>query len=225
MRNVILSVVAMVSVFTYAAPAAAAAPKTEDEKTFYAIGLALSRNVASFNLSKAELDMVQAGLTDGATNKKPLVDLQTYGPKIGELQQKRMAASATKEKQAAKGFYDKAAAEKGVVKTPSGLLYTSIKDGSGDAPKDTDTVKVHYHGTLINGTVFDSSVKRGEPISFPLNGVIPCWTEGVQKMKVGGKARLVCPSDIAYGDQGRPPVIAPGATLIFEVELLEITKP
>ena len=90
--------------------------------------------------------------------------------------------------------------------------------------KATDKVKVHYHGTLIDGTVFDSSVERKQPIDFALNGVIPCWTEGVQMMKVGGKARLVCPSEIAYGDNGAPPKIKPGATLVFDVELLEIVK-
>ena len=94
--------------------------------------------------------------------------------------------------------------------------------GTGDSPKDTDTVKVHYHGTLRDGTVFDSSVERGTPAQFPLNRVIPCWTEGVQKMKVGGKGRLTCPASIAYGDRGAPPKIKPGAALAFEVELLEI---
>ena len=101
-------------------------------------------------------------------------------------------------------------------------MYSTIKAGSGASPKATDTVMVHYHGTLVDGKVFDSSVKRGKPISLALNQVIPCWTEGVQRMKVGEKARLVCPSDLAYGDAGRPPTIPPGATLIFEVELLEI---
>ena len=116
----------------------------------------------------------------------------------------------------------KAAAEPGAVRTGSGLVYRELKVGTGASPKVTDTVKVHYRGTLVDGTEFDSSYKRNEPAPFPLNQVIPCWTEGVQRMKVGGKSQLVCPSNIAYGDRGSPPVIPPGATLIFEVELLRI---
>jgi FKBP-type peptidyl-prolyl cis-trans isomerase FkpA len=207
-----------------AAPVFAADPKTDDEKTFYAIGLALSRNLAQFSLSPAELDLVKAGLTDGVTNKEKKVDLDTFGPKIQELQKKRASAAAATEKESAKTFLAKAETEKGATKTKSGLIYSEIKAGTGDAPKPTDKVKVHYHGTLTDGTVFDSSVKRGEPATFPLNGVIPCWTEGLQLMKVGGKAKLVCPSEIAYGDRGAPPTIKPGATLVFEVELLEIVK-
>ena len=102
------------------------------------------------------------------------------------------------------------------------MVYIEQKKGTGASPKATDTVKVHYKGTLVDGKTFDSSYDRGEPAQFPLNGVIPCWTEGVQKMAVGGKAKLVCPPAIAYGDRGSPPVIPPGATLVFEVELLEV---
>ncbi len=102
------------------------------------------------------------------------------------------------------------------------MVYVELEKGSGPSPTASDKVKAHYHGTLIDGTVFDSSVDRGEPVIFPLTAVIACWTEGLQKMAVGGKAKLICPSDIAYGDSGRPPAIPPGATLIFEVELLEI---
>src|ERR1019366_9656177 len=121
-------------------------------------------------------------------------------------------------------YLEKAAAEPGAVKTPSGLIYHELTAGSGESPAATDVVKVNYRGTLVDGTEFDSSYKRNEPIEFPLNQVIPCWTEGVQRMKVGGKARLVCPSAIAYGAAGRPPVIPAKATLVFEIELLGITK-
>ena len=117
-----------------------------------------------------------------------------------------------------------AAKEKGAVVTPSGLVYRSLRDGRGASPTAADVVKVHYRGTLANGTEFDSSYKRNEPAQFPLSGVIPCWTEGVQRMKVGGKSQLVCPPGIAYGARGAGGVIPPNATLQFEVELLDIAK-
>jgi FKBP-type peptidyl-prolyl cis-trans isomerase FkpA len=115
-----------------------------------------------------------------------------------------------------------AAKEAGAVATPSGLVYRSLKDGTGASPGATDKVKVHYRGTFPDGKEFDSSYKRNEAIEFPLNGVIPCWTEGVQRMKVGGKAKLTCPAAIAYGTRGAGGVIPPNATLLFEVELLAI---
>ena len=114
------------------------------------------------------------------------------------------------------------AKEEGAVVTPSGLVYRSLKDGSGASPTASDKVKVHYRGNLPDGKEFDSSYKRGEPIEFPLSGVIKCWTEGVQRMKVGGKAKLTCPASIAYGERGAGGVIPPNATLLFEVELLAI---
>ena len=117
-----------------------------------------------------------------------------------------------------------AAKEKGAVVTPSGLVYRALRDGSGASPSAADTVKVHYRGTLTDGTEFDSSYKRNAPAQFPLGGVIPCWTEGVQRMKVGGKAQLVCPAAIAYGARGAGGVIPPNATLKFEIELLEVAK-
>lgn len=206
----------------------AAAPKspfkTEDEKTLYAVGLALGGRLITFSLTPAEEKLVEMGIRDSALGKPPQVDLQVYGPKIDALQQARVTAKAAKEKARSKAFLDKAAKEAGIVKSSTGLLFKELKAGAGDSPKATDKVKVHYHGTLTDGTVFDSSVRRGEPAEFVLSQVIPCWTEGVQKLKVGGKAKLICPSDIAYQDRGAPPVIPGGATLIFEVELLEIVK-
>jgi FKBP-type peptidyl-prolyl cis-trans isomerase FkpA/FKBP-type peptidyl-prolyl cis-trans isomerase FklB len=195
---------------------------TEDQKTLYAAGVAISQNISGLALSEAELEILKSGLTDGALQRPLKVDMQTYGPKIQQFAQGRASVAADKEKKAGAAFLAKAAAEPGTRKTASGALVKDIKAGTGAAPKATDTVKVHYHGTLPDGTVFDSSVQRGQPATFPLSGVIKCWTEGVQEIKVGGKARLVCPSDIAYGDRGSPPKIKPGATLVFEVELLEI---
>jgi len=214
----------LVVVATATGRAAEPALSSDDDKTMYALGLALSQNLGPFKLSEKELEFVKEGLSDGVLNHEKKVDLQTFGPKINELAKARMAKAAEEQKKAGQGYLDKAAAEKGAKKTASGLIYSEIKPGTGDTPKATDTVKVHYTGTLTDGTVFDSSVKRGEPATFPLNGVIKCWTEGVQMMKVGGKSKLVCPSDIAYGDRGQPPQIQPGATLVFEVELLEIVK-
>jgi FKBP-type peptidyl-prolyl cis-trans isomerase FkpA/FKBP-type peptidyl-prolyl cis-trans isomerase FklB len=204
------------------ATALGADPKTEEEKTLYALGVALSQNLVPFKLSETELATVQAGMADGALGKPPKVDPEAYFPRIRELQSTRMAAAEAEQKKAGQAYLDKAAAQKGAKKTASGLVITTLTQGKGPTPKATDTVKVHYHGTLTDGKVFDSSVQRNEPATFPLNGVIPCWTEGVQMIKVGGKSRLVCPSDLAYGARGSPPEIPPGATLIFDVELLGI---
>jgi FKBP-type peptidyl-prolyl cis-trans isomerase FkpA len=219
-----IAVFVLAALLAAAAPAFAADPSTEDEKVLYAIGLAVSQNLSWFSLNEKELQMVQQGLADGALGKSKKVDLQVYGPKIQDLQKTRMTALAGNEKKAGAAFAAKAAGEAGAKKLPSGLVITPIKPGTGATPAATDRVKVHYHGTLTDGTVFDSSVQRGEPATFPLNQVIPCWTEGVQQMKVGGKSKLICPSEIAYGDAGRPPRIKPGATLVFEVELLDIVK-
>lgn len=197
---------------------------TDEHKTLYALGQAISQNLAAFGLSEAEVEMVTSGLTDGVLKRTPKVDMQTFGPKIQQLAQARAGALAEKEKKSGAAFLAKTAGEAGAVKTASGAIVKAISEGKGASPKASDTVKVHYHGTLLDGTVFDSSVKRGEPATFPLANVIKCWTEGVQLMKVGGKSRLVCPANVAYGDRGSPPAIKPGATLVFEVELLEIVK-
>jgi FKBP-type peptidyl-prolyl cis-trans isomerase FkpA len=207
---------------TAPSPGAAQEPKTEDEKALYAIGLSLSDRLTPFGLTAAEMEFVKAGLVDGALGRERKVDPRAYTAKIQALRQARASVVAEGEKKTGQAYLTKAAAEPGAKKTESGLVMTTLKPGTGANPKATDKVKVHYHGTLPDGSVFDSSVQRGQPATFPLNGVIKCWTEGVQLMKVGGKSRLVCPSEIAYGDRGAPPRIKPGATLIFEVELLEI---
>ena len=225
MHNTLRWPLAVLLAVVLAAPAAAQDLKTDEQKTLYALGLILSQNLASFSLSAADLEVVKAGMSDGVLRKEPKVDLQTWGPKVQGLQETRLAAAAAVERKAGEAYLAKAAAEKGAIRTASGLIITTLRPGTGPQPKATDKVKVHYHGTNIDGSVFDSSVQRGEPITLPLNGgIIKCWTEGVPMMKVGGKSRLVCPPDLAYGDHGRPPRIKPGATLVFEIELLEIVK-
>jgi FKBP-type peptidyl-prolyl cis-trans isomerase FkpA len=221
MRKLIICVF----VLLLAVPAWAAQPETEDQKTLYALGVDLAKKLSVFNLSADEYEFVKQGMTDTAAGKKLAAEPEAYTQNINQLFQARMQVAAQKQKELAKPFLEKAAKEKDAQKTASGLIYQQIKAGTGAQPKASDIVKVHYTGTFIDGKEFDSSVKRGEPAEFPLGQVIPCWTEGVGKMKVGGKAKLVCPSDIAYGDQGRPPIIPGGSTLIFEVELLDVKPP
>jgi FKBP-type peptidyl-prolyl cis-trans isomerase len=218
--------IALALSLSLAVPAAAAGPalETEDQKTVYAIGLTISKSLQGFALSPAELDLVLQGIREGLGDA-PKVDLAQYNAKVQQFAQQRAAAAAETEKKDSLPFLEKMAAEKGAEKTPSGLIFIPLAPGDGVSPKATDTVKVHYTGTLRDGSVFDSSVQRGQPATFPLNRVIPCWTEGLQKMKVGGKAKLVCPSSIGYGDRGSPPKIKPGAALVFEVELLGIEAP
>jgi FKBP-type peptidyl-prolyl cis-trans isomerase FkpA len=208
---------------TATAKPAGAGLATEKDKTLYALGLALSRNVSQLSLSPAELATVQQGLADGVLGRPAKVDLQTYGPKLQEFAGARMSAGADGERKLGAIFLEKAAGEPGAVRQPTGFVYKETTAGTGASPKPTDKVKVHYRGTLTDGTVFDSSIDRGEPVTFPLTGVIPCWTQGLQLMKVGGKARLVCPATLAYGDTGRPGIKG-GATLVFDVELISIEK-
>lgn len=193
----------------------------EEQKTLYAIGLTVARSLSVFNLSPAELEVVQQGITDAYSGKKTDVDLQSYGSKIQDFAKARRKALGEKQSAAGKDFLEMAAKEKGAVKTASGMVYTSLTEGKGESPKATDIVKVNYRGTLIDGKEFDSSYKRGKPLEFKLDNVIKCWGEGLQMMKPGGKAKLVCPPNLAYGENGAGEMILPGATLAFEVELLE----
>lgn len=209
-----------------ASTAMASEPKLEsdDQNAVYALGLIIATNLEQYALSADEVEILKSGLSDGLLGREPKVNLSEWGPKMQQFATARAQASAEAEKAAGEKFLNEMAGEKGAVKYDSGLIMREIKAGSGASPSETDTVKVHYHGTLRDGSVFDSSVERGTPATFPLNGVIPCWTEGVQRMKVGGKSKLVCPASIAYGDRGAPPRIRPGAALVFEVELLEVVK-
>ena len=208
-------------------PAAATAPKlvTDDDKTLYALGVLMSKNLEAFELTPQEVELVKAGLEDGTLGKPTQVDAEKMGENVQNLYRKRMEAMGAKDKEAGAAYLAKAAGEAGATKTASGIVIKTVKPGTGASPAATDEVKVHYEGKLVNGKVFDSSIKRGEPATFPLNGVIPCWTEAVQTMKVGGKAQIVCPSELAYGERGSPPQIRPNNTLVFDVELLDIVKP
>jgi FKBP-type peptidyl-prolyl cis-trans isomerase len=198
-----------------------AALQTDQDKTLYALGLVLGENLGQFNLTADEVALVAEGLRDSVLDVPPKVEISVYGPRIQALAQERGSAAATAEKDASEAWVAEQAALPGAERSASGVVFIPMTEGTGENPSATSTVRVHYHGTLRDGTVFDSSVERNEPISFPLNGVIPCWTEGVQKIKVGGKAKLVCPSDTAYGDQGSGSIPG-GAALAFEVELLGI---
>jgi FKBP-type peptidyl-prolyl cis-trans isomerase FkpA len=184
----------------------------------------MGRQLSVFALTPSELETMKEGLSDAVIGRPSAVDLETFGPKVQQLAMARNKAMGEKQASMGKEFLDKAAKEKGAVKSDSGLIYLSLKEGFGATPSPTDTVKVNYRGTLIDGKEFDSSYKRKKPVEFKLGSVIKCWTEGVQKMKVGGKAKLVCPSSIAYGEKGAGGLIPPNATLIFEVELLDTKK-
>ncbi len=206
-----------------AAPALAQEPalETDEQKTLYALGIAVGQSVEDFSLTEEELELVEAGLKDSVLGNEPRVDVQTYGPLIQPLANERASDAAAEEKAASSEFLAAKAAEPDAEQMDSGLVFIPVEKGSGASPSADDSVSVHYHGTLRDGTVFDSSRQRGQPVSLSLDGVIPCWTEGVQKMKVGGTAELVCPSDLAYGDSGTGPIPG-GATLMFEIELLGI---
>ena len=209
-----------------ASPAPPTVPelKTDEEKTIYALGLVISDNIGEFHLSEAELEILKTGLTDGALKRSRKVELETFGPKIQGFAGARGAQAAVKAKAAGTAVLQKAAAEEGAKKLDSGVVIQTLQEGTGKSPTPADTVNVHYTGTLTDGTVFDSSVKRGQPVSFQVGKVIPCWSQVLPLMKEGGKAKVYCPAEFAYGDRGAPPRIGPGETLIFEVELLQIAK-
>jgi FKBP-type peptidyl-prolyl cis-trans isomerase len=198
---------------------------TDDQKAIYAFGVVVGQEVGQqtrqLRLTPEEITIFQNGLSDVLNGRKPAVDINDFRDQFQALAQARQAAGAAETTQQGEKQLASAAAEPGAVKTDSGLVIRTLTPGTGPSPAASDTVRVHYHGTLADGTVFDSSVDRGEPAEFALDQVIPCWTEGVQKMKVGEKAKLTCPPAIAYGDRAAG-AIPPGSTLTFEVELLGI---
>ncbi len=207
-----------------AAPAASKAPMTDDDKMIFAVGEILSGSIKPFAFSEHEMDLVLQGFDAGMHGKKTGIDVDSYRAKIQAMLTDRMTKSIAAAKAAGQAYRDKAAAVKGATKTDSGLIMTTLQPGAGPSPGSEDTVKVNYEGQLIDGTVFDSSKQHGQPLSFKVSGVVPCWTEALQHMSVGAKIKLVCPPDLAYGDRGSPPQIPGGSTLVFNVELLAIDK-
>ena len=198
--------------------------ETEEEKVLYALGLVIAQNTMEpFNgqFSDAEIAVVLQRFADALKGSETIVPLGEFGPKINPMLQERLQRVQAQAEAEGQAFMEKAAQEEGAVQTASGLIFKELRAGTGVSPKATDRVKVHYHGSLIDGTVFDSSVERGEPVTFALDQVVKGWTEGLQMMKVGGKAKLTIPPELAYGPGGRAG-IPPNATLIFEVELLGI---
>jgi FKBP-type peptidyl-prolyl cis-trans isomerase len=195
---------------------------SDDQRALYALGLLIAQRIETFGLSEAELPTFEAGLRDGVLGTPPKVDPATVEGLLQNFANARTLQKAQAEKASAATFVAQMAAEAGATTAPTGYVIRTLTEGTGASPGGSDVVKVHYHGTLRDGSVFDSSVERGTPAEFPLDRVIPCWTQSLQTMKVGGKYKLTCPSDIAYGDRGSPPSIPPGAALSFEVELIEI---
>jgi FKBP-type peptidyl-prolyl cis-trans isomerase FkpA len=219
--TILALVLGLFACFNTPAPAEEPALESDDQKMLYALGQAVARGISTLEFTDEEMVYIQMGLRDAATGKESRVDMAQFGPRLDSTMQARVTQLAQRENEAGKIYCDQQASVEGAEKLPSGLIFQALAAGDGPAPVPGDQVKVHYHGTLRDGTVFDST--RGkDPVQFAVTGVIPCFSEGLQKLNAGGKARLTCPSQIAYGDRGSPPKIKPGAALTFEVELVEV---
>ena len=218
MKNLIMSLIVLMGLSKINAQNT----NSEMEKVSYSLGVSIATNVKSQGLEQVDYESLTNALRDVFENNQLQISenesnmiLQDY---FGKLANKKKQANI----EAGKNFLNENAQRDGVTTTESGLQYEVLKEGTGNLPKETDKVTVHYHGTLIDGTVFDSSVDRGEPATFPVNGVIPGWVEALQLMKEGAKYKLFIPSDLAYGERGAGGAIGPNATLVFEVELISI---
>lgn len=203
---------------------AALSPEAVD-RALYATGLSIAKNLEPFALKPAELDRLVKGLKDGVNGKAEFAFDEVAQKALSQLASSRLALMSEKEKVRGEAYLKKAAAEKGAVKRETGLVYVPLVEGKGASPKATDRVKINYQGTLVDGREFGSNAGRGQPFQVQVDQVMPCWTEALGLMKVGGKAKVVCPSAMAYGAAGRPPQIAGNAVLVFAFELVEIVGP
>lgn len=202
--------------------------KNDQDKLSYTLGMNISASILQLPL-ELNKEVVIACVADLLRGGQPQIEQQEYQKIMQDFQKQLQTIAAEQKKKAGEAnaeisrkFLEENAKKEGVKVTDSGLQYIVLEEGNGESPKATDTVKVHYEGTLINGQIFDSSIKRGEPVEFPLNHVIPGWTEGLQLMRPGAKYRFFIPSDLAYGEHGAGDMIAPNSALIFDVELIEV---
>lgn len=197
--------------------------KSSTDSLSYSLGISVGSGIVDQELKEVDVNILAQAIND-IVGEKEKISREEANQIIGKFMEKRRADKAAEAAAASSSFLEENAKNPDVVTTASGLQYIVIQEGEGEKPSATDQVKVHYHGTLVNGNVFDSSVDRGEPVTFPVNGVIPGWVEALQLMSPGAKYKLFIPSDLAYGERGAGQMIGPGETLIFEVELLEVIK-
>lgn len=209
-----------------AAAAPAEAAKTSDHDLFYALGAALARNLSPLDLGETDLAAVQEGIADAVLGRELRIEPRSVATELDGFLRGRAEGALGREKEAGVAFCQKVAEEPGAQTTPSGVVFVPISDGDGPTPSPSDTVRVHYTGTLRDGTPFDSSREGADPTpaEFVLGQVVPCFRDGISMMKVGGRARIVCPPETAYGDRGSPPSILPGSTIQFDVELLGVVS-
>jgi len=203
-------------------PAGASPHPVDHNKVLYELGVQMSGGIQTFDLSEAEFKVVMSGLVDGFHRRADPTVATTYEPQMQALRGTRVLASTQHQKEIGRAFLKKVAALKGARQADSGLIYLVVGEGTGATPTKNDQVRINYVGRLADGTVFDSSAEHGEPATLSLGLVMPCFAQALPLMKVGGKSRVVCPSDLAYGDRGSLPKVLPGATLDFDIELLEI---
>jgi FKBP-type peptidyl-prolyl cis-trans isomerase FkpA len=201
-----------------------AKPSTDREKILYTMGAMLGFPVSSLELTDTEIAWIRQGLTDSAEGRALRVPAASWIPKVSDFTHQRLADVAASVKAKDGPIFQRESAQPGTVRHPSGLLFRELRAGTKPGPGKTGQVFVAYTGKLTDGTVFDSSAPTGRPIVFDMQKVIPCWQVALPLMKAGGRARIVCPPELAWGDVGNPPLVKPGATVIFDLELVEVLK-